>query len=99
VAAALAAATLLMLPSCTAGLGALPRPNEYAGLMHQGVNLSAIMSIFAPVSDNVQNEQCRRDSHLFLHELHKFTLWATQSESRFLIFGSNLGPNNYFAYY
>ncbi|KAF4533052.1 hypothetical protein B566_EDAN002615 [Ephemera danica] len=36
------------------------------------------MSIFSPVSDLIENEQCRQDSLTFLHELHRFTLWATQ---------------------
>lgn len=54
--------------------------SEYAGLIQQGVNLSAVMSIFAPVSNQVKNEKCRKDSHIFLRELHRFTLWATQSK-------------------
>jgi hypothetical protein len=54
--------------------------SDYSLLIQQGVNLSAVMSIFAPVSDQVQNEQCRKDSHIFLRELHRFTLWATQSK-------------------
>lgn len=57
--------------------------NKYAELIQQGVNLSAVMSIFAPVSDQVKNEQCRKDSHIFLRELHRFTLWATQSKYNF----------------
>jgi hypothetical protein len=54
--------------------------NEYQDLIQQGVNLSAIMSIFSPVSELIENEQCRQDSLKFLHELHRFTLWATQSK-------------------
>ncbi|CAB3382226.1 Hypothetical predicted protein [Cloeon dipterum] len=77
---ALVCLALLALPGPLGALAAQVAPPgaEYAGLMHHGVNLSAIMTIFAPVSERIANEQCRQDSHVFLAELHKFTLWATQ---------------------
>ncbi|XP_071452957.1 nose resistant to fluoxetine protein 6-like [Hetaerina americana] len=53
-----------------------PAPPPFA--LPGGLQTSALLSFFAPVSPKVHNEECRNDSRRYLQELQNLTLWAAQ---------------------
>lgn len=45
--------------------------------------LPQLLDFYTPTSPQIKNEQCRKHSLLYLEELRKFSLWATQSKFDF----------------
>ncbi|XP_071452933.1 nose resistant to fluoxetine protein 6-like [Hetaerina americana] len=81
---------------------AVPKSPDYQLLFeHAGLNLTSFLALYAPISSSIQNEECRKQGRLYLRELQKFTLWASQmfdSTTKFplgVLYGSTASMGNF----
>ncbi|XP_046395726.1 nose resistant to fluoxetine protein 6-like [Ischnura elegans] len=79
-----------------------PESLEYQHLLElAGVNLTSFLALYAPISASIKNEECRKQGRLYLRELQKFTLWASQmfdATTKFpfgILYGSTADMGNF----
>lgn len=55
-----------------------------SNLIPRIVSTSSLLELAVPVSEKIQNERCRNHSALYLKDLKKLKLWATESEFKII---------------